>query len=440
MLSNIRESSSEEPIKNIGIKTTKLVCLTDSKRVAVRNADFVANARYADMYFYVERDDVDVPAHRVVVCSASQVLDKCLTGSGALTSSNRITISDISLPAFHEVLRFIYTDTLIIDANDAIDILVVAHYLDLTDLVALAVQEIMKTVNIYNVCSVFASTHNLGTELNVKCLEQIQSQTDWLILNGDLMNMDEASFVEVFKLDRLNIMDEVDLFIALLKWASNQCLLQGLSLTSKMRRCLMGKRLDCVRFAAMEMSDFMRCIKIEPAFFSSDEVSEITTAIQSGQPTTTLSFISNQKRISVQPKIQTTQLFHWKSNGIRYRNFPPEDFVVKALAPILIYGFGMYGRNGLAMHNAKHELLDLKSIEYDEPSGMSKLMLAKPVLVLPGEAPHFIAHHDAEYDHFFYFVQMEYTTKKNAIFGYTIGVPNTNKFVRVVEIYYEDLG
>lgn len=423
--------------------------------MAQRSATLIANQLYSDMHFYIELENVEIPAHRSIVSTASPVLDKFLCGSGNLPASQRITVSDISVRRFGLVLDYIYTDAAAIDVDNALDVLRVAHYLDLTNLEEMCVETLLRTLTIYNVCTLYPQTYMLSVRLATKCEQLIQAKTDWLLANGQLFAMAPAAFREILKLDRLNVRRERDIYAALLKWAGERCAEQGLASTARNRRQALGNaRLAYVRFTAMTMDEFLECLTLEPAFFSSDEVAEITEAIRTGRPlaldTTEASedgivpdrlrFHSNVRRTVVVPEIKTSQLFHWCSRGSNYRNFPPEQFTVYSVSPVLVHGIGMYGRNGLHIADGQERVLPVREIVYDPETELSRLMFAEPFVVKPEDKHHQLtAFHDPAYGKFFYFIQMEYKERRNVFFGYHFRAAYTNKYIRVVEIYYEDL-
>lgn len=416
-------------------------CKNRDNPVTVRNAALIGSTKFADMHFYIELDDCDVPAHQMIVGTASPVFDKFLSGSGSLPASDRITVSDISAERFHEVLRYIYTDEATISEENALDVLRVANYFNLTDLEDKCVETVLRTLTIYNVCTLYPLTYQLSTRLAGKCVQLIQAKTDWLLDSGDLLKMPPAAFSEILKLDQLNVRRERDIFAALLKWAEERCVTVGLSSTAKNRRELLGpNRVALVRFTAMAMNEFLECLSLDPAFFSSIEVADIAQAIRLRQPPELVQLHSLVPRTGVLPNIKTSQLFHWCSRGSNYRNFPPEQFAVRSVAPVLVYGIGMYGRNGLQIVNAQKQPVRMREIVYDPESEMSRLMFAEPFVVKPEEVQHeFTAHHDPAYGKFFYFFQMEYKERRNVFFGYNFSTAYTNKYIRVVEIYYEDL-
>lgn len=316
----------------------------------------------------------------------------------------------------------------------------VANYFDLADLEDKCVETVLRTLTIYNVCTLYPLTYQVSSRLADKCVQLIQAKTDWLIDNGELFAMPAAAFGEILKLDKLNVRRERDIFAAVLKWADSRCVALGVSGTAKNRRQQLGERLALIRFTAMDPAEFLECVALEPAFFSSDEVADIANAIRTRQPPTEMQFHSNVPRTNVRPDIKTSQLFHWCSRGSNYRNFPPEQFAVRSVAPVLVYGIGMYGRHGLHIVDAQRRPIALREIVYDEETEMSRLMFADPFVVKPGETHHeFTAHHDPNYGKFFYFFQMEYKERRNVFFGYNFSTAYTNSFIRVVEIYYEDL-
>lgn len=69
---------------------------------------FMGNTLFSDMTFYLESEQISIPAHSLIVSAASPVLDRCLNGT--IWNADRIiNILDCPLTDFMVMLRYIYT-------------------------------------------------------------------------------------------------------------------------------------------------------------------------------------------------------------------------------------------------------------------------------------------------------------------------------------------
>lgn len=86
--------------------------LLGSKRndpLNTRFAGLLCNKFRSDMLFYVEQDDVSIPAHRMIIGMASDVLDAMVYGDGLATQSCgadkvcKVSVPDCSADDFYQV-------------------------------------------------------------------------------------------------------------------------------------------------------------------------------------------------------------------------------------------------------------------------------------------------------------------------------------------------
>lgn len=63
----------------------------------------------SDMTFFVESDNISIPAHSLIIAAASAVLERCIFGVGSIVNSDRVvTIADCPLNDFKVLLRYLY--------------------------------------------------------------------------------------------------------------------------------------------------------------------------------------------------------------------------------------------------------------------------------------------------------------------------------------------
>lgn len=71
-----------------------------------RFKSLLASPRLSDMTFYVERDDVSIPAHRLIVFTASNVMANMVYSAGAMTVDAPhpiVPVRDCSYADFYQV-------------------------------------------------------------------------------------------------------------------------------------------------------------------------------------------------------------------------------------------------------------------------------------------------------------------------------------------------
>lgn len=75
-----------------------------------RYADYLGNEFHADMWFHVLRDNVRIPAHRLIIAAASRVLCTIAYGTGAIAGSiGDVPVEDCSADDFYEVNEVLAT-------------------------------------------------------------------------------------------------------------------------------------------------------------------------------------------------------------------------------------------------------------------------------------------------------------------------------------------
>lgn len=76
-----------------------------SENISGRFANLLCNFCHSDMAFYVEQDDVTIPAHKMIVGMASDVLYAMLHGTGSIAgaANSILTVQDCSADDFYQV-------------------------------------------------------------------------------------------------------------------------------------------------------------------------------------------------------------------------------------------------------------------------------------------------------------------------------------------------
>lgn len=185
-----------------------------------------------------------------------------------------------------QILRYLYTYEIRLNATNAIGILLLADHYKLPEIEQKCVEFLIKTVTTETVLNVFKRTYKLTNKLTEHCLDIIRKDTDKLFGLGkgpdlvnlfehdlavlvDLFDLDLAVLGTILELDVLRIDSEVELFEELLRWARAKCVAENVEPNAANLRRVVKGRLRLVRLTAMSHEQFQRCIRIAgPGFFS----------------------------------------------------------------------------------------------------------------------------------------------------------------------------
>lgn len=77
----------------------------NNKDAQIENSNYnlLGNTLHSDMKIYVEKDDITIPAHRMIIGTASAVLETLVYGGNSLSGQITLTVKDFSADDFVEV-------------------------------------------------------------------------------------------------------------------------------------------------------------------------------------------------------------------------------------------------------------------------------------------------------------------------------------------------
>lgn len=77
----------------------------NNKNDQIENAyyNLLGNTLHSDMNIYVEKDDITIPAHRMIIGTASAILETLVYGGNSLSGQITLTVKDFSADDFVEV-------------------------------------------------------------------------------------------------------------------------------------------------------------------------------------------------------------------------------------------------------------------------------------------------------------------------------------------------
>lgn len=213
-------------------------------------AAYVGNKLHSDMVFFIEKDKMEIPAHKFIVGIRSKVLHNMIYGTGNIQPSNKITIPNITVKQFQEVLNYIYSDIAYLTETSALPVMHVAHYLGLRHLENLCDELLLKKLSEENVCAYYVKVRLYQNRFAKECERVIAIMAKKKIL-----------------------------FKALLQMAAKMCEENQWPPTIEIKRDILKDLTKLVRFDDMSVEEFSNCLRIEPNFFTLVEIGEKMLAL-----------------------------------------------------------------------------------------------------------------------------------------------------------------
>ena len=92
------------------------------------------------------------------------------------------------------------------------------------------------------------------------CWKFIDREAKDVLGSREFFEMERLDLIELVKRNTLNV-EEIELFIAINKWAQNECKKLGLEATKERRQILGDDIIDNLRFPVMEKNEFNDVVK-----------------------------------------------------------------------------------------------------------------------------------------------------------------------------------
>lgn len=244
--------------------------------LSTRLEQLVGNSLHSDVTFIIEDDNVEIPAHKLIISLASPVIDIIVYGNDSFISTNIIKVDGISKESFMEILRYIYTDNLNITEDNIVEVLYKANYFGLTAIERKCYDYITKNLNESTVPKIFHHLFHISSppELLKKCIQYIRIEPLVFFAAKEFPSLTITAFKVILQMNAINC-TEVDLFKALIKLARSCCIMEDLHPTrANLRKVLDGAE-NLLRMDSVTAAEFDNCLAIAPDFFTSKEIEQI---------------------------------------------------------------------------------------------------------------------------------------------------------------------
>lgn len=224
------------------------------------NSDFLS-----DVKFIVQKwsDDfttrkVEIPAHKFVLSISSSVFLDMFYGR---TPEDVIELHDCEYENLLEMLRFIYTDEVILSGSNVMEVLHLSRHYKLPLLSDKCIAYLGKNLNTSNVINFLTQAENDQEEgVIARCWEVIDKHTVEVIKSDKFVTIDKQILETLVERNSLTV-SEVELFEAVNFWANKQCELQGFLPNGELKRKLLGERIvKNIRYPVMKDEEFANVV------------------------------------------------------------------------------------------------------------------------------------------------------------------------------------
>ncbi|XP_022777821.1 BTB/POZ domain-containing protein 6-like [Stylophora pistillata] len=201
-----------------------------------------------------------IPAHKFVLAISSPVFYAMFYGELAETKDS-IKISDCEYQSLLELFRFIYSDEVILNADNVMQVLYLAKKYILSSLVDKCTKYLGENVDASNVFHVLPGAQKYEEkDLVDKCWKVIDEHGDEAIKSDVFVAIEKSLLEELVERDSLNV-TEVELFKAVDYWAGHECEKKNLALEGSVKRRILGERIvKAIRFPVMELKEFAKYV------------------------------------------------------------------------------------------------------------------------------------------------------------------------------------
>lgn len=320
-----------------------------------RNALMFNNELMADVHFIVGPPGASkrVPAHKYVLAVSSSVFYAMFYGDLAEARSE-IHIPDVEPAAFEILLKYMYSDEIDLEADTVLATLYAAKKYIVPALAKACVNFLETSLEAKNAC-VLLSQSRLFEEpdLTQRCWEVIDAQAELALKSEGFCEIDQQTLEIILTRETLNT-KEVVVFEALLNWADAECRRQGLQVTSRNKRNVLGKALYLVRIPTMTLEEFANGAA-QSDILTLEETHNIFLWYTAAKKPK-LEFPLLQRKGLAPQKCHRFQSSAYRSNQWRYRGRCDSiQFAVDKR--IFIAGLGLYGSSsGKTEYSVKIEL------------------------------------------------------------------------------------
>ena len=193
----------------------------------------------------IRAEGQDFPAHRCVLSAASDYFRALFSSELQVkeNQSNLVELNEVKCSVLAEVLLFIYTGEMNIDAENAQDLVMVGDYLIIPSLKTKASQFLEESINASNCIALelFASQYSCES-LRLSAIKHKQQHFIAFVKSKDFLSLGFEQVKDLMCQDELQISEEEEVYEAIITWIKHDLV---------SRECFFPDLLKCLRLFSM---------------------------------------------------------------------------------------------------------------------------------------------------------------------------------------------
>lgn len=203
-----------------------------------------------------KKSKVAIPAHKMVLSVCSPVFFAMFCGDLAERSES-VNLPDCEYEGVLEMLRYMYGGEPELNEGNVMQVLYAAKKYLVNSLTVKCIEFLRGNLDTANVFCVLSHAQQYGEKILVdQCWEMIDLETEEAVKSDGFVTIERSLLEALVKRDSLTI-SEVDLFQAVVLWATNECERQGLTSDASVKRSILGETIvKEIRFPVMKEKEF----------------------------------------------------------------------------------------------------------------------------------------------------------------------------------------
>ncbi|XP_054826588.1 BTB/POZ domain-containing protein 6 isoform X3 [Eublepharis macularius] len=279
-----------------------------------------------------------------------------------LQNLNNNNLESANWQSFHPTLRerYMYSDEIDLEADTVLATLYAAKKYIVPALAKACVNFLETSLEAKNACVLLSQSRLFEEpELTQRCWEVIDAQAEMALKSEGFCEIDQQTLEIIVTREALNT-KEVVVFEAVLNWAEAECKRQGLPITPRNKRNVLGKALYLVRIPTMTLEEFANGAAQSDILTLEERHNIFLWYTAANKPK--LEFPLTKRKGLVPQRCHRFQSSAYRSNQWRYRGRCDSiQFAVDKR--IFIAGLGLYGSScGKAEYSVKIELKRLGAV------------------------------------------------------------------------------
>ncbi|XP_015109573.1 uncharacterized protein LOC107036271 [Diachasma alloeum] len=230
------------------------------QKVAQRGRYLLETGQWSDCKFIVGQEPQQqiLEGHKLFLAMSSPVFEAMFYGSMA-EKTDPIPIRDVQPEAFKTLLEYIYTDKVDLGSFElACELCYCAKKYMLPFLVEECTKFLWSDLSPNKACRAYEFAKLFEEPvLMEKCLSIICTKTNEILNEPSWDEVEVGTIVTIFEQDELQIDSELELFVAIERWAKAECVRKSLNPTDpKALRSVTGTALTKIRFLTLTPQQF----------------------------------------------------------------------------------------------------------------------------------------------------------------------------------------